>query len=69
MCAWLSTYALNTYSTRFIPHLGKRKTVDGIWFLILIAYVYTADTCLNLLYCVQVQEPVEFNEKRVSANL
>ena len=63
---WLSTYALNTYSARFIPHLGKRKTVDGIWFLILIAYVYTADTCLNVLRCVQVYEPVEFNSTRVN---
>jgi len=42
------------YSARFIPHLGRRKAVHGIWFLVLIAYVYTADTCLNLLRCVQV---------------
>ena len=53
-------------SARYIPHLSKRKTVDGIWFLILIVYVYTADTCLNLLRCVQVYEPVEFKGKRVS---
>ena len=53
------------YSARFIPHLSKRKTVDGIWFLILIAYVYTADTCLNLLRCVQVYEPIEYAGRRV----
>ena len=52
-------------SARFTVRLSKRKTVDGIWFLILIAYVYTADTCLILLRCVQVHEPVEFKGKRV----
>ena len=54
---------MHTCSARFIPHLGRRKTVDGIWFLILIAYVYTADTCLNVISCVRVYEPVEFNKK------
>ena len=54
------------YSARFLALLSKRKTVDGIWFLILIAYVYTADTCLNLLRCVQVDEPVDFEGKQVS---
>ena len=58
-------YIHTLISARFIPHLSKRKTVDGIWFLILIAYVYTADTCLNLVRCVQVYEPVEFKGKRV----
>ena len=53
-------------SARYVPYLSKRKTVDGIWFLILIVYVYTADTCLNLLRCVQVYEPIEFKGKRVS---
>ena len=53
------------YSARFIPHLSKRKTVDGIWFLVLIAYVYTADSCLNLLRCVRVYEPEDFKGKRV----
>ena len=56
-------------SARFFTVLSKRKTVDGIWFLILIAYVYTADTCLNLLRCVQVYEPVEFEGKRVSIHI
>ena len=42
--------------------------MGGIWFLVLIAYVYTADTCLNLLRCVQVYEPIEFRGKRVSGN-
>ena len=53
-------------SARSLSHLSKRKAVDGIWFLGLIAYVYTADTCLNLLVCVQVYEPVEFRGKQVS---
>ena len=42
--------------------------MNGIWFLVLIAYVYTADTCLNLLRCVQVYEPIEFRGKRVSGH-
>ncbi|XP_065897681.1 uncharacterized protein [Dysidea avara] len=58
----VSTYI---FLARYFPHLSKRKTVDGIWFLILIAYVYTADTCLNLLRCVQVYEPTEFKGKLV----
>ena len=49
-----------------MTRLSERKTVDGIWFLILIIYVYTADTCLNLLACVQVYEPINFQGKRVS---
>ena len=64
---WLNKYF--NYSARVIPRLGRRKTVDGIWFLVLIAYVYTADTCLNLLRCVRVYEPFEFNNKRVSMHL
>ena len=61
---------INQYCrARYFPHLSKRKTVDGIWFLILIAYVYTADTCLNLLRCVQVYEPTEFKGKLVSVSL
>ena len=59
--------SLELYSARFIIPLSKRKTVDGIWFLVLIIYVYTADTCLNLLRCVQVYEPIEFKGKRVSS--
>jgi len=35
--------------------LGKKKTVDGIWFLVLIIYVYTFDTCFNLLRCVETE--------------
>ena len=54
------------YSAKFSQYLSERKTVDGIWFLVLITYVYTADTCLNLLRCVQVYEPIEFKGKRVS---
>ena len=56
------------YSARRIPKLSRRTTVDGIWLLILIAYVYTADTCLNLLQCVQVHKPVDqgFIGKRVN---
>ena len=54
------------FRARYFPRLSKRKTVDGIWFLILIAYVYTADTCLNLLRCVQVYEPTEFKGQLVS---
>ena len=53
-------------SARFWSPLSKRKAVDGIWFLTLIAYVYTADTCLNLLRCVQIYEPIEFKGKHVS---
>ena len=63
-------YMLGCYNmicrARYFPRLSKRKTVDGIWFLILIAYVYTADTCLNLLRCVQVYEPTEFKGQLVS---
>jgi len=59
-------YLLN--SARFVIPLSKRKTVDGIWFLVLIIYVYTADTCLNLLRCVQVYEPIKFKgNRRVSS--
>ena len=70
----IASYAVTLYfkySARFVPHLGKRKAVDGIWFLVLIAYVYTADTCLNLLRCVQVQvhEPVDSKGKRVSIRI
>ena len=36
---------------RRITPLSNKKTLDGIWFLILIAYVYTFDTCFNLLRC------------------
>jgi len=35
------------YSAKFTVPLSKRNTVDGIWALVLIIYVYTADTCLN----------------------
>ena len=54
------------YSAKFFRYISERTTVNGIWFLVLITYVYTADTCLNLLRCVQVYEPIEFNGKRVS---
>ena len=40
------------YRARKIKPLGSKKTLDGIWFLILIIYVYTFDTCLNFLRCV-----------------
>ena len=39
------------YRARHITPLGNKKTLDGIWFLILIVYVYTFDTCFNLLRC------------------
>ena len=39
------------YRARRITPLSNKKTLDGIWFLILIAYVYTFDTCFNLLRC------------------
>ena len=66
--SYIYSYHVNCYSARFLTLLSKRKTVDGIWFLMLIAYVYTADTCLNLLRCVQVyeNEPDNFTGKRVS---
>ena len=57
------------YRARYFSRLSKRKTVDGIWFLTLIAYVYTADACLNLLRCVQVYEPTKFKGKLVSVEL
>ena len=36
---------------RRITPLSNKRTLDGIWFLILIVYVYTFDTCFNLLRC------------------
>ena len=36
---------------RRITPLSNKKTLDGIWFLILIVYVYTFDTCFILLEC------------------
>ena len=40
---------------RKMKPLSNRKTLDGIWFLILIIYVYTFDTCFNLLRCVETK--------------
>jgi len=40
---------------RKMKPLSNRKTLDGIWFLILIIYVYTFDTCFNLLRCVETE--------------
>ena len=44
------------YRARKIKPLSNKKTLDGIWFLILIIYVYTFDTCFNLLRCVQTEK-------------
>ncbi|XP_065897673.1 uncharacterized protein [Dysidea avara] len=61
----LITVAVYIFLARYVSSLSRRKTVDGIWFLVLITFVYTADTCLILLRCVQVYEPFEFKGKRV----
>jgi len=42
----------HNYRARKLKPLSNKKTLDGIWFLILIIYVYTFDTCFNLLRCV-----------------
>ena len=42
----------HNYRARKLKPLSNKKTLDGIWFLILIIYVYTFDTCCNLLRCV-----------------
>ena len=42
------------YSARFSKLLSNRSSVEGIWFLSIITYKYTADTCFNLLRCQRV---------------
>lgn len=41
-------------SARFSKTLSNRSSVEGIWFLSIITYKYTADTCFTLLRCQRV---------------
>ena len=55
MLLWFMGYAwLHTCSARFSKLLSNRSSVEGIWFLSIITYKYTADTCFTLLRCQRV---------------
>ena len=57
MCAGIIPslcYHIAPNSARFSKVLSNRSSFEGIWFLSIITFKYTSDTCFNILRCQKV---------------
>ena len=50
----ISNVSLFIFSARFIRFLSERASFDGIWLLCFFVYIYTLNTCFNILRCQKV---------------
>ena len=45
-------YAVLFFRARHIRYLSQHQSVNGIWLIIVLMYVYTARTSFDLIRCV-----------------
>lgn len=65
-CVTESDISMFLCSARFSKVLSNRSSFEGIWFLSIITYKFTLDTCFNLLRCQKVSGD---NTKKFVSNL